>query len=109
MDEYTTDYPSDIISRLYLVGNGDTQGALFDDVYISKTGYNSTTPIELGYAGPPPALQMQWSGTQWQIVYQGKLLEASSITGAWTEVDGATSPYPVPTTGPGKFYRAVCN
>jgi hypothetical protein len=81
---------------------------LFDDFYLSTTGYNATIPRASGYAGPAPTLQLQWSGSQWQILFQGKLLEASSVTGTWTEVSGATSPYPVSTIGGPKFYRAVC-
>lgn len=109
MDEYTSDYPSDLISRLYLVGNGDSVSALYDDIYLSKSGYNATTPIAAGYAGPPPACVLQKSGNQWQIVFEGKLLQSTSLNGGWTEVTGATSPYPVSATGPGKYYRAACN
>lgn len=109
MDEFTTDYPSDRISRLYLVGNGATEGALFDDIYLSKTGYNSTTPIGFGYAGAAPTLQIQWTGNQWQIVFQGKLQEAATLDGGWSDVSGATSPHPVTTSGEKKFYRAVSN
>jgi len=82
---------------------------LFDDIYLSKTGILATTPIGPGYAGPSPTLQIVKSGSQWQAVFQGKLLEASSITGSWTEVLGATSPYVLTTTGDKKFYRAVSN
>lgn len=109
MDEYTTDYPSDLISRLYLVGNSETQGALFDDIYLSKDGHNATVPIAFGYTGAPPTLQIIKAGSHWQIVFEGKLQEASSVTGTWSDVSGATSPYPVTTTGDKKFYRAVCN
>jgi hypothetical protein len=109
IDEYTSDYPSDLISRLYLVGNGDAAGALFDDIYLSNNGYNATTPIGPGYAGAPPALQLQRSGSQWQVSYQGTLQEAPTVTGTYTNVTGAASPYPMPISGGTKFYRAVCN
>ncbi|MCC6822823.1 MAG: hypothetical protein IT579_18995 [Verrucomicrobia subdivision 3 bacterium] len=109
MDEFTTDYPSDTISRLYLVGNSDTEGALYDDIYLSKNGILATTPIGAGYAGAPPTLEIKRSGNQWEILFQGKLLEAASVNGPWTDVAGATSPYPVTTTGGPKFYRAVSN
>lgn len=109
VDEFTTDYPTDNISRLYLVGNSDTEGAWYDDIYLSAAGYNSTIPIGAGYAGPAPTLQLQKSGNQWQILFQGKLLEAPTVNGPWTDVAGATSPYPVNTTGDKRFYRAVYN
>ena len=108
-DEFTTRYPDDNINKLYLFGNSLTGEVLFDDFYLSKTGLLATTPIGAGYGGPPPTIQIVKSGGQWQILFQGKLLEATSVTGQWTEVTGATSPYPITTTGEKKFYRAVCN
>ena len=107
MDEYTTDYPSDLIGRLYLVGNSDLYGVWYDDIYLSKEGYNATVPIAFGYAGSPPTLQIVKSGSQWQVIFQGKLQETASVTGTWEDVSGATSPYPVSATGEKKFYRAV--
>jgi len=110
IDDFTgTHYPDDIINKLYLMGYSLSGEVLFDDIYLSKTGILATTPIGPGYAGPSPTLQIVKSGSQWQAVFQGKLLEASSITGSWTEVLGATSPYVLTTTGDKKFYRAVSN
>jgi hypothetical protein len=106
-DEYSAHQPDDNINRLVLGSNGETDGALFDDIYLSKSGYNSTTPIGAGYAGPPPMLQLQKVGGQWQIIFEGELQEADAATGAWSKVTGATSPYPLPTTGEKKFYRAA--
>lgn len=108
-DPLTGGLPTDPLTRIYLCGNRTTFGALFDDFYLSKSGYNDSVPRSYGYAGPSPTLQLQWTGSQWQIVFQGKLLEASTINGTWTEVIGATSPYVITTTGDKKFYRAVCN
>lgn len=107
-DSLTGGYPTDPLTRVYLCGGINTDSALFDDFYLSKSGYNSTIPREYGYAGPAPTLQLQKSGSQWEILFHGKLLEASSVNGPWTEVSGATSPYPLATPGSGKFYRAVC-
>ncbi|MBP9900599.1 MAG: hypothetical protein KBH45_04015 [Verrucomicrobia bacterium] len=110
IDDFTgTHYPDDIINKLYLMGASLTGEILFDDIYLSKTGILATTPIGAGYAGPAPTLQIQWSGSQWQVVFQGKLLEAPSVNGPWTDVTGATSPYPVTMTSGLKFYRAVSN
>jgi hypothetical protein len=105
-DPLTGGVPTDNLNRIYLCGAG-TESALYDDFYLSKSGYNAGIPRAFGYSGPPPGLQLQWSGSQWQIHFQGKLLEATSLSGSWNEVIGATSPYPVPTTGEMKFYRSV--
>lgn len=108
-DPLTGGPPTDNLSRVYLGGNSDTYSALFDDFYLSKSGYNATIPRPFGYGGPSPLLQLQQAGNQWQVVFEGKLLEAPSVNGPWTEVTGATSPYAVTTSGGPKFYRAVCN
>jgi hypothetical protein len=90
------------------VCSSDLSGeVLFDDFYLSKTGILATTPIGPGFAGGPPSLQIQRNGSGWQVVFQGKLLEASSVNGTWSEVVAATSPYQVPIGGDKKFYRAA--
>jgi hypothetical protein len=107
VDEYTADYPTDFINRLYIVGNGDADGAIFDDIYLSTAGWNGTTPIGPGYAGPSPTLRTELSGNQWQVVFQGQIQEAPAVTGPWTALPDASSPYPIPASGPIRFYRAV--
>jgi len=106
-DALTGGVVTDNLNRLYLSGDTLTFSAYFDDFYLSRSGYNASIPIGAGYAGPPPALSMTLSGGQWQVQFDGKLQEASSLTGTWGDVSGATSPYPVSTTGEMKFYRAV--
>ncbi len=107
-DPLTGGLPTDPLNRIYICGIG-ADSAMFDDFYLSKVGYNATVPRASGYAGPAPSLRLQQASGQWQIVFQGKLFEAPSVIGPWTEVTGAASPYPVNTTGEKKFYRAVCN
>lgn len=108
-DPLTGGLATDNLNRIYLCGNSATDSALFDDFYLSKSGYNATVPRPYGYTGPAPTLQLQKAGSAWQIIFAGRLLEASTLTGAWTEVTGATSPYSLPASGAGKFYRAVCD
>ncbi len=108
-DPLTGGIPTDELSRIYLGGNSTTDSALFDDFYLSKSGYNTNAPRAFGYAGPAPTVAIQWNGAQWQVVFQGKLEEATSVSGPWTVVTGATSPHLISATGPMKFYRAVCN
>ena len=105
-DPLTGGPPTDNLNRIYLAGDSDTDSALFDDFYISKSGYNATVPRPFGYTGPAPTLQIQWNGSTWEIVFQGTLQQADAVNGTWSDLT-STSPYPVTTTGPQKFYRAV--
>ena len=108
IDDFTgTHYPDDNINKLYLMGASFSGEVLFDDIYLSKTGILTTTPIGPGYAGPSPTLQIVKVGGQWQVVFQGKLVESNSLNGPWTEVPGAASPYLLPNSGEKKFYRAL--
>jgi len=62
--------------------------------------YGTTTP-------PLPTLTITRSGSDVLVTWSaGVLLEATSVTGPYTEVAGATSPYTVPASAAGKFYRA---
>ncbi|MCU0788218.1 MAG: hypothetical protein MUC91_08520 [Verrucomicrobia bacterium] len=107
-DPLTGGLPTDPLTRIFLCGNRTDYSALFDDFYLSTSGYNATVPRAVGYAGLLPTLRIEWSGSQWQVVFDGKLQEASAVNGTWSEVSGAASPYPVSTTGDQKYYRAVC-
>ena len=46
-------------------------------------------------------------GTGAVLGFMGKLQSADSVLGPWTDVPGATSPYPVSGTSGAKFYRAA--
>jgi hypothetical protein len=109
-DPLTGGLPTDPLTRVYLAGNSTTDSALFDDFYLSKTGYNATIPRAFGYAGPGVKLQIQWNGSQLEVLWpEGQLQEASSVTGPWTDGTGASAPsYQFAPNGQ-KFYRAVCN
>jgi hypothetical protein len=112
-DSLTGGIPTDPLTRLYVTGDANGFGtmvfALFDDFYLSRSGYNATVPIAAGYAGPPPSLQLQRSGSQSQVLFQGALQAAPVVIGTYTNVPGATSPYLIPTGEAKKFYRAVFN
>ena len=99
------------LDKLVVMGNSGTVSALFDDFYLSSSGYNATVTRPYGFTGqvgPLPALQITRSGTQVQIQWTtGVLQESSSVTGGWTDVQGAAPPSYIVTPGPGaKFYRA---
>jgi hypothetical protein len=48
---------------------------------------------------------MSSAGGAITITFTGGLEAADSITGPWSDVTGATSPYTVNTSGTMKFYR----
>ncbi len=54
----------------------------------------------------PPALSIARSGASVVITYEGVLQSATVVTGPYTDVSGATSPYTVPASGSAKFFRA---
>jgi hypothetical protein len=108
-DPLTGGVPTDNLGRIYLCGNSDTDSALFDDFYLSQSGYNASMPRRSGYSGPAPTLQLDRSGNQWHVVFQGTLQETTSVNGDWSDVPDAASPYPLSTTSDKKFYRAVCD
>jgi hypothetical protein len=55
--------------------------------------------VSLGFTASPSSLTLTWS--------QGLLYQATNVTGPWTPVSGATSPYTtaVNPTAPQIFYR----
>ncbi|HEY5914537.1 MAG TPA: hypothetical protein VJA21_28435, partial [Verrucomicrobiae bacterium] len=55
---------------------------------------------------PPPAMSYVRTPTGLSITFEGTLQSADSLTGTWSDVTGASNPYPVTATGPQKFYRA---
>jgi hypothetical protein len=107
LDDPLTGLPTDSLNKVYVAGNSASDSALFDDFYLSKSGYNTTIPRAFGYVASPPTLGIERSGGGWQILFQGKLMSADAITGPWTEVVGAASPYPVNNAGSMRFYRAA--
>jgi hypothetical protein len=59
-----------------------------------------------------PAMSVAPSGDGLKISWTNKnpsqvLQSADSITGPWTTIVGATSPFDIATTGSGKFYRVI--
>jgi hypothetical protein len=106
-DTYSTHYPDDNLNRLilgdYTIGSNDPADAvLYDDIYVSKSGYNATIPIGAGYAGPRPTLSI----VNGKVYFQGTLQQASTLNGTWSNV-ATSSPYTLPTGGTQMFYRAV--
>jgi len=58
-------------------------------------------------SAPPPTLSIGFQGGAWKIVYTGTLQSSAAVNGTYTDVNGATSPYTVPTTSATmQYYRA---
>jgi hypothetical protein len=55
----------------------------------------------------PLTISIQETGGSVIITYSGTLQSADTLGGTYTDVAGATSPYTVPTTAAGKFYRTT--
>jgi hypothetical protein len=78
----------------YALTAAQVQG-LYTGVFVTAPNY-----ITIGRSGSDVVLT--W--------HSGILLEASSVTGPWTAVSGATSPYSVPVTSGGvQFFRVQVN
>jgi hypothetical protein len=78
----------------YALTGAQVQG-LYTGVFVTAPNY-----ITIGRSGSDVVLT--W--------HSGILLEASSVTGPWTAVSGATSPYSVPVTAGGvQFFRVQVN
>jgi hypothetical protein len=74
-------------------GEGNLNGAQLQ--FLGPVAPSVTLYLQRASGGQ---LQLQWS--------QGTLLEtATLVTGPWTPVPGAASPYTLSTTGSQKFYR----
>lgn len=58
-------------------------------------------PVTLNMAAPAGALTLTWS--------YGVLEEAADLSGPWTTVPGASSPFTPPTDAPKMFYRVRAN
>jgi hypothetical protein len=54
---------------------------------------------------PAPELGIARNGGNIVLTYTGILQSADVVTGPYTDVVGATSPYSTPTTGPAKYFR----
>jgi hypothetical protein len=54
----------------------------------------------------PPTLSLTRTATGILLTFTGTLQSADTVTGAWTDVAGATSPLAVIPTAAQRFYRA---
>jgi hypothetical protein len=57
-------------------------------------------------AGSAPTLAAKKTANGIEITYEGTLQSSDTITGAFTDVAGATSPYSTPTTAAQRYFRS---
>jgi len=79
----------------------------------SDMSFSQVLPSGHGYFGAivvrqaPPAVSVARAGSSMNVSWDaGSLWQAPSVNGPWSQVIGATSPYPVSTTAPQMFFRA---
>jgi hypothetical protein len=86
------------VNQRYLAG-ALAQAAMF-------TNALSAAQIQHLYAvATVPTITLTRSGSQVVITYTGTLLSSTNVTGTYTPVAGASSPYSSPPSGDQKFYR----
>jgi hypothetical protein len=60
----------------------------------------------VSFVSAPVRITIQTSGNQVQLIWAGGLLQSADVvTGPYTDVVGATSPFNVSPTAARKFYR----
>jgi hypothetical protein len=72
-------------------------GSSFADVFLAS----APAPIALQIAPSGSDVVLTWANPQFQ------LQAAPTVTGTFTNVPGATSPYPAPATGDQRYFRLV--
>lgn len=97
-----------VLDKLVVLGNSTTFSAVFDDFYLSGSGYNATVPKPYQRAAlEPGVLSVRRIGNQIELQWtRGVLQHAPAVTGPWTDVPGNPgSPLLVTPAETGRFYR----
>jgi hypothetical protein len=80
---------------------GEWESQWIDNIQIATS--TGLVPVSIGISGSGSNAQLTWSGTGWLLQSTDSLQPPIQ----WTPIPGATSPYPLPLTGKGLFYRLV--
>jgi hypothetical protein len=79
------------------------------DVQISNDcGAVISTPASLQFVSAGLVLDLAFASTRWQLNWATKnatLESATQVTGPWSLVTGASSPFPILTNEPARFFR----
>jgi hypothetical protein len=87
----------------YSPENGNIADSTLRNVWLAKfRDYGDVSAVVTR-----PTLSFQRTATGLTITYSGTLQSADALTGQWSIVPGATSPFDVVATEPQKFYRAA--
>ena len=87
----------------YSPENGNISNVALKNAFVAKFRDYGNFSAVVG----PPTLSFQRTSTGLTITYTGTLQSADTLTGTWTAVTGATSPFTVTPTVPARFYRAA--
>ena len=71
-----------------------------------RAAINAIQLVAPASSSPPPQLSLQKTATGVSITYTGTLLSAPAVTGPWTAVSGATSPYAATASSGQSFFKA---
>ena len=78
---------------------GENESQWIDNIQIATTP--GLVPVPLVFSGSRTSLKLTWSGNGFKLQSKDNLNPAVQ----WNDVPGATSPYPLPLTGPAQYYR----
>jgi hypothetical protein len=102
-------------AHFYLGGNPDFTtvgvsqryfaGALAQAAFFTNALSASQVQSLFAGAAVTPTIFISRSGNNISLTYTGTLLSSTNVAGPYSQVQGASSPYPVPTTAPQTFYR----
>lgn len=102
-DESKTNMPTTLyVGPEYSPENGNITAGL-QGMFVAKfRDYGDVTS-----SVPPPTLSFTRNQTSLMITYTGTLQSADVVTGPWSNVPGAASPFTVTPSVPARFYRAA--
>jgi hypothetical protein len=101
---WQADGKSDVRLRFAQGGTGSWYFG-FDNVGFYDADAPGTAPGTGGPGPTTPTISVSRSGTGLTVTYTGTLQSADSVTGPYTDVAGATSPFNAQISGAAKFYR----
>jgi outer membrane protein assembly factor BamB len=91
---------------------GPTEIAVDKAGNVFVTGSDASGGVTLKYASSLPSLALQWLNNQLVITWNSPsctLQSSPSITGAFTNIIGASSPFTNSTSGSQQFFRLQCD
>ncbi len=103
-------YIDDLVTPVYSGNSLSTNGfnvIEIDSAQANAVGYFDDVSFGVAGAAPPSSLSVALAGKMVVITWQGGLLQsAPRLTGPWSTVTGASSPYLYnPASGPMQFFR----